>query len=226
MNAAQISQILEHRYLPELIPFSEEFIQPVMQEQRTSLILFTSNPNRDRIKPYFLEYEKAAHEMFSTTASKEDKLLFVVSGVSYGIQVRLAEVVGIREDELPALFVIRTKKDAMTEKWRYTGNDVEELTVEKVRGFINDFREGNVERVYKSERVLDKEPGPREVRRIVGKTWDKTVNDPKKEVFVAIISEFCRACRDLEETWAELAESTPNDLLIATYNIDQNEIPG
>ena len=222
MNAAQISQVFEHRYLPELIPFSEEFIQPVMQEQRTSLILFTSNVNRDRVKPYFLEYEKAAHEMFSTTASQEDKLLFVVSGVSYGIQIRLAEVVGVREDDLPALYVIQTKKDAMTEKWRYSANDadVEELTVEKVRGFIKDFRDGKVERVYKSERVLDKEQGPREVRRIVGKTWESTVMDPKKEVFVAIISEFCRACRELEETWAELAENTPNDLLVATYNID------
>ena len=108
--------------------------------------------NRDRVKPYFLEYEKAAHEMFNLESTIEEKLLFVVSGISYGIQIRLAEVVGVREDDLPALYVIKTKKDAMTEKWRYNGS-VEDLIVEKVRGFINDFRSGAVERVYKSEPV-------------------------------------------------------------------------
>ena len=44
--------------------------------------------------------------------------------------------------------------------------------------------------------------------------------DPTKEVFVATISEFCRACRELDNVWEELAQSTPKDLVIATYNLD------
>ena len=129
--------------------------------------------NKDSVKPYFQEYEKAAHEMFNAPKKPdEEKLLFVVSGTSYGIQIRLAEVVGVREDsELPALYIIKTKKDAMTEKWRYTpeaGTSVEDLTQEKVRGFINDFKNGTVERVYKSQRVPDPETHPKEIRRIVG----------------------------------------------------------
>ena len=50
--------------------------------------------------------------------------------------------------------------------------------------------------------------------------------DPKTEVLVTYISEFCRACRDLEEILIELAAKTPSSLLIATYNVDQNEQEG
>ena len=52
-----IKDLLVTRYLPELIVFSEEFIQPVMQEERTTMILFTKNVNRDKVKPYFTEFE-------------------------------------------------------------------------------------------------------------------------------------------------------------------------
>ena len=51
----------------------------------------------------------------------------------------------------------------------------------------------------------EKESGPREIRKIVGKTWEKEIMDPTKEVFVATISEFCRACRELDTVWEELA---------------------
>lgn len=106
---------------------------------------------------------------------------------------------------MPALYIVKTKKDAMTEKWKYSAGPVEDLTDEKVRGFINDFRNGTAERIYKSERVPEKESGPKEIRKIVGKTWEKNIMDPKNEYFVAIISEFCRACRDLQASWEQLA---------------------
>ena len=220
MTSEELGALLVVRELPELIAFSEEFIRPVMQMERTSIILFTNNVNRDRVKPYFLEFEKAANEAFGTFERKEDELLFVTSGVSFGIQIRIAEVFGAREEELPALYVMQPSADTITKKWRYTAGPVEDLTVEKVRSFINDFRAGNLTREYKSEPVPEKASGPKEVRKIVGKTWHQEINDPKKELLVAHMSEFCRKCRDLEEVWQELAASTPADLVIAILNVD------
>ena len=200
LSSAELSAVLTLRQMPELIPFSEEFIQSVMQEERTSLVMFTNNVNRDKVKPFFMEYEKAAHEMFGTF-EKGEELLFVVSGISFGIQIRIAEVVGAKEEDLPALYMMQPKKDAMTEKWKFTDGSVEDLTVEKVRSFINDFRNSNLMRVYKSEPAPETVSGPKEVKKIVGQTWAAEVNDSTKDVFVLYISEYCRECRDLEEPW-------------------------
>lgn len=53
MKAWQIAETLEMREIPELIVFSEEFIQSVMQDERSSIVLFTNNVNKDSILPYF-----------------------------------------------------------------------------------------------------------------------------------------------------------------------------
>jgi len=57
-------RLLRARRLPEVIYFSEEFITPVMNEQRTSVILFTANPNLDKSKPHFKAFSDLATEVF------------------------------------------------------------------------------------------------------------------------------------------------------------------
>ena len=55
-----------------------------------------------------------AREMFGTFEKEEDEILFVASGASYGIQIRIAEYVGVKESDLPALFFVQPMLDAMT----------------------------------------------------------------------------------------------------------------
>ena len=53
-----------------------------MNEGRTSIILFTNNPNIDQDRNYFKAFEEVAIRNFG---QEEDPILFVTSGVSYGI---------------------------------------------------------------------------------------------------------------------------------------------
>ena len=100
------------RQLPELLLFTEEYIRPVMNEDRTSVILFTENVPRDRVKSYFKEYEQLAHDMYNAhDYNDEDRLLFVTSGISFGIQIRLADFSGVTEEDLPALFIIKPRAE-------------------------------------------------------------------------------------------------------------------
>ena len=55
-----------------------------------------------------------ARETFGTFEKEEDEILFVASGASYGIQIRLAEYVGVKESDLPALFFVQPMLDSMT----------------------------------------------------------------------------------------------------------------
>eukprot|EP00353_Schmidingerella_taraikaensis_P011460 CAMPEP_0185569278 /NCGR_PEP_ID=MMETSP0434-20130131/1951_1 /TAXON_ID=626734 ORGANISM="Favella taraikaensis, Strain Fe Narragansett Bay" /NCGR_SAMPLE_ID=MMETSP0434 /ASSEMBLY_ACC=CAM_ASM_000379 /LENGTH=190 /DNA_ID=CAMNT_0028184017 /DNA_START=94 /DNA_END=666 /DNA_ORIENTATION=- len=81
----QLAQDLVKRRLPELINFSEDFIKATMEEGRTSVILFTPNVNKDRQLDYFKEFEKVAREHFENLTSDQERLLFVVSGTTFGI---------------------------------------------------------------------------------------------------------------------------------------------
>ena len=49
-------------------------------------------------------------------------------------------------------------------KYRYTKGAVEELTAEAITGFIDDFRNGKLELIYKSDKIPEQTYGPFEVR--------------------------------------------------------------
>ena len=56
-------------------------------------------------------------------------------------------------------------------KYRYTKGAVEDLTAEAITGFIDDYRNGKLELIYKSDKIPAQTYGPFEVREVVGKTW-------------------------------------------------------
>ena len=86
-SLSEIEATLTLRTNPEIINFSEDFIRLIMNEEKTSLVLFTKNVNKDKIKPYYQEFKTVAHQLFDTKKSslQEEKPLFVTSGANYGI---------------------------------------------------------------------------------------------------------------------------------------------
>jgi len=59
----------------------------------------------------------------------------------------------------------------------------------------------------------------------VGSSWDRVVNDPKKDVFVFVYAPYCSACAALTSVWDKVAEHVKDhkDLMIAKFNIGSNE---
>ena len=211
---------------PELIPFSEDFINTVMNESRTSIVLFTTNANRDRVTPWYKVFEKKAKEMFNTFESEDDELLFVTSGASFGIQIRLATFVGAEDKDLPALYVVTPLAEGKSEKYKYTGGAVEDLTEDKLNDFIKDFRAGTLTRIYKSQPVPPKEKSTQVMHTLVGQTHNDFVFDKTQDVFVAYMSEHCRTCKELEISLQDLAGLTPEDLIVAQIDVERNEMEG
>ena len=56
LSLSELEETITLRTNPELINFSEDFIKLIMQEEKTSIVLFTNNVNKDKIKPYFQEF--------------------------------------------------------------------------------------------------------------------------------------------------------------------------
>ena len=90
-----------------------------------------------------------AYEQFGN----EDGMIYVTSGTSYGIQIRLADFVGqTAEIDLPQLYIIHPNGKGGSIKYRYVKeNDASELTPDKVREFLNEFKNGSLPRLWKSK---------------------------------------------------------------------------
>jgi len=83
-NEDEIVAFAKKASVPQLITFSDEFIEPIFGDQNPAVILFTEDTDKDFQKAF----KQAAIEM-------NGEILFVTSGVSDGIQSRLAEFIGV-----------------------------------------------------------------------------------------------------------------------------------
>lgn len=104
--------------VPTLITFSEDYIEPIFGDQKSAAILFT-------------EEEGQAYQTAFADASKAMKgdILFVTSGVSEGIQSRLAEFIGVGKEDMPTLRIISPEEQMMKYVWE---GDAKNLSVDNV----------------------------------------------------------------------------------------------
>lgn len=88
-----LSRWIDASSVPTLIEFSDEYIEPIFQKQKPAIFLFRDEESAE---------SKSLNEKFGKAAeANKGKILFSVSGVTKGIQQRLAEFVGVTEADLP-----------------------------------------------------------------------------------------------------------------------------
>jgi len=198
--------------VPKLITFSEDYIEPIFADHNPALILFT-------------EESGAGYQgVFSQAASDlQGEILFVTSGVTEGIQSRLAEFIGVTKEDLPSLRLI-SPQDQML-KYVYEG-DVQALTGDDIKSYIEQYKAGSLSPHLKSEPVPENNKDPLTI--LVGKNWDEIVNDDTKDVLVKYYAPWCGHCKALAPVWDELAVHVKDveDLVIAKFDATANEVAG
>ena len=76
-------------------------------------------------------------------------------------------------------------------KYRYEG-DIENLSVEEVRNFFTEFKQGKLTPYLKSAPIPENNHGP--VKIIVGNNWHDIVMDSKKDILVMYYAPWCAHC--------------------------------
>jgi protein disulfide-isomerase A1 len=204
---------LKSSSVPSLIEFSEDYIEPIFADQKSALMLFRSNADATG----------HAQKIFEEASQKfKGEILFVVSDIKEGIQSRLAEFVGIGENQLPAIRILDPA--AGMKKFAYEGN-VHELTLDHLKTFLDDFKAGKLVAHFKSAEIPVQD---KDYVEVVGKTFHQIVMDPTKEVFVKYYAPWCGHCKKLAPIWEELATETKgaSDLIIAKFDATANEADG
>lgn len=210
-SSQSLQSFMDKSSVPQLIEFSEDYIEPIFGKGNPAVILFTNDK------------EASYNKVFSQASSDlNGEILFVVSGTENGIQQRLAEFVGVDAAATPTLRLLAPGEEMR--KFVYNGQ-ISTITVNSIKEFIQDFKAGILKPNLKSE----PEPvndGPLTV--IVGTTYDKIVNDPTKDVLVKYYAPWCGHCKTLAPIWDELAEhvAANENLVIAKFDATANEAAG
>lgn len=198
--------------VPKLINFSEDYIEPIFADHNPALILFTQDSGAD----YQAVFQQAANDL-------NGQILFVTSGVTDGIQSRLAEFLGVTEADTPTLRLI-SPSDTML-KYVYEG-DVKGMSVADIEAYIADFKAGKLSPHLKSEPIPEDNGDALTV--LVGKNWADVVQDPSKDVLVKYYAPWCGHCKALAPVWDDLAMHFKDmpDLVIAKFDATANEVEG
>jgi protein disulfide-isomerase A1 len=200
--------------VPTLIIFSEDYIEPIFGQQKAALFLLRAEDDKG----------KDFHRVF-TEASKDLKgqILFVESGVTEGIQGRLGEFIGVDTSMLPTIRLL-DPKDNM-KKFNYEGK-INELSVDSLKKFIEDFKGGKLSAFLKSEEIPADNSQP--VKVIVGKSFKNMVLDSDSDVLMEFYAPWCGHCKKLAPIYDELAAELKDvkDLVIAKMDATANEVDG
>jgi protein disulfide-isomerase A1 len=143
--------------VPTLIDFSEDYIEPIFGQRKAAVFLFRSKS--DEGSDYVKVFTEASQQL-------RGQILFVVSGVTEGIQQRLGEFIGVEEKDLPTLRLL-DPADGM-KKFNYQGS-VQSLTVDNIRQFVDDFQNKRLQAFLKSEEIPAESNDPLKI--IVGKNF-------------------------------------------------------
>jgi len=199
--------------VPTLFKFTEEEIEAVFGQQQNTVILFREEADDDAAWVKIYEEASKAHK---------GKMLFAFSDKSNDIQGKLAEFMGVTDDDLPTLRCILPEK--MT-KFAYP-EAIKEMTSESIGKWIDSIKDGSLKPHLKSDPVPENNDGG--VTVIVGTEFEKIVMDPTKDVLVKYYAPWCGHCKKLAPIWDELGDAFKDnkDVVIAKFDATTNEAEG
>jgi len=147
------------------------------------------------------------------------KLKVIVTGITDGLEQRLAEYIGVTQTDLPTVRIHDTRADLK----KFTLNG--EVTAESLDRFVNAWEAGQLTPHLKSEEIPATNDEP--VKVLVGKNFHEIVMDDTKDVLVEFYAPWCGHCKKLVPIYDELAlklKATNPNIVIAKMDSTANEV--
>ena len=212
LNANHIKDFITRRSGPKIMKFNEQASQLIFGENQPGLFLYV-DPNYKHYNSLKKIFQKIADQV-------KDKIQVVITGVKEGLETKLAEYIGVSENELPCVKIADTRNDI--KKYNMEG----EINEKNVLKFVKDWENNDLEVVYKSEEEPKSNKG--NVYKIVGKTFKRDVINTKKNVFVNFYAPWCSHCKSFGKVYNELAKKLKDNenIVIAEIDAYANEVEG
>jgi protein disulfide-isomerase A1 len=215
LTAENVKKFILGNRLPLVIEFTDETAPKIFGgDVKVHNLLFIGKDD---------EKFSDVHSAFQEVA-KENKgeMLFVLINTDVDTNARITEFFAITKDSLPTMRIIVLSEDMK----KYMPESTE-MTVDAIKKFVGDFKEGKLKPHLKSEDIpedWDKEP----VKVLVGKNFADVAYDKTKDVLVEFYAPWCGHCKKLAPIYEELAAKFADreDLVVAKMDSTANEVEG
>ena len=191
--------------------FDEKAAQIIFGKSLPAIMLYASEKS-DK----WSEYQKL---MISVSEKLGGKLKVVLTDIKEGMAARLAEYIGIKENELPSVRIADTRGDF--KKYNMEG----EINEKNILKFVEDWENKKLKPHLKTAEEPKENNG--DVFVVVGKTFQKEVIDNDKDVMLLFYAPWCGHCKALhpkyEEVAKKLKEKNPK-LRLAKIDATENEV--
>lgn len=209
----KILDFIKTSSIPLVSPFNETTAEFIFGGSKTGIFLYR-NP----------QTHTSVEEVFRTVAPEyKGDIFFVATGITEELEERLAEYIGVTEQDLPVIKIHQVGENDV-KKFTLTG----EQTAENIKRFIEDFKAGKLQPEFKSEEIPATQDSDSSVIKVVGKSWDTIVKDSTKDVVVMFYAPWCGHCKALHPKYENLANrlKVVNTLVIAKIDATLNEVDG
>ncbi|CAL0304080.1 unnamed protein product [Lupinus luteus] len=205
-----IADFVSSNKLPLVTTFTRESAPSIFESQiKKQLLLFVTKKDSEKFVPIFQEVAK----------NFKGKLIFVhVEMDNEDVGKPVADYFGIT-GSAPKVLAFAGNNDGR----KFVFN--EEVSVDKLKAFGEDFLEDKLKPFLKSDPVPESNDG--DVKIVVGDNFDQIVLDESKDVLLEIYAPWCGHCEALEPTYNKLAKHLRGieSIVIAKMDGTTNEHP-
>ena len=214
LKKEKIIEIFELYSYPKVIEFSARNSHIMFSKRHNSLVLFSSKNEK-----HWEESRKIVEKIWPKV---NKKLKLFISDINEGKGVKLSEFCGVKEKDLPKVFIIEPVNSTPP---KYIFN--EKITEENLLKFVNDWENKKIKPYLRSEEEPEENDG--DIFNVVGKTFKKEVLDNDKDVLVYFYAPWCRYCKEYYPRYEKLARKLKKKnphLLFTKVDITENDIEG
>ena len=146
LSKDNIKKFLEETRYPTVMNFDEKAAERIFGKGESCLVMFHHDKKEE--EPTLQMYSQLAKEM-------KGEIIFTSSQVHEGLGKRLAEYVGQKEENTPAVWILDFKQRDLNKFQMKTS-----VTKEHIKEFVENWKGGKIEKHMKSQEIPEKNDGP------------------------------------------------------------------